>query len=195
MKDWPTTVVVPVLVSAGTATIALLTAAISSSMRRIAESAERRRRGYEDAVHALIAWTEFPYRIRRRTSDLSSCLDSLSNRGHDIQEELVRHRTWIRSENVILADAFDAVLDAVRPKIHRMCHTAWSSSPVTTGKEMNVGSLGPNGFDTVINQFLVLVSTRFWFRRIRFGHRRKLLRQLQLDSRAPLSPTIDPPPT
>lgn len=76
-------------------------------------SAEARREGYARAVRALIARVEFPYRIRRRTSDESAVLSALADRGHAVQEVLAACRTWVNAEHRELGNIYDSVLAAL----------------------------------------------------------------------------------
>src|SRR5690349_14433320 len=58
-------------------------------------NAAARRERYAQAVRTLVAWAEYPYRIRRRTSDDATALSALAERGHTLQEQLAESRAWI----------------------------------------------------------------------------------------------------
>ena len=106
--SWSEATSVPIVIAAATAAIGIGVNAIAAVSKRFADSAERRRLGYENAVQTLIAWTEYPYRIRRRTSDEALVLQGLAERGHDLQEQIVRHRTWMRTANAKIAPPHDS---------------------------------------------------------------------------------------
>src|SRR4051812_7632402 len=68
---------------------------ITTVMVGLRASATTRREGYAAAVQTLVSWWEYPYRIRRRTSDTAEILSKLAEHGHDLQEGLASHRAWI----------------------------------------------------------------------------------------------------
>jgi len=70
-----------VLLSSGVVSALVAVVAASSGV-----AAENRRQGYAAAVEAVVAWAEYPFRIRRRTSDDPATLSDLANLGHELQE-------------------------------------------------------------------------------------------------------------
>ncbi|WP_344013609.1 hypothetical protein [Streptomyces thermospinosisporus] len=63
-----------------------------------------RRDRYAAAVKVLVARIEYPYRIRRRTSDDPEVLSTLAITGHDLQETLAESRAWIATESTVLSE-------------------------------------------------------------------------------------------
>jgi hypothetical protein len=131
-----TLIVVPVVVAA-------LTAIATMLVIRAGEATNRRRDRYAEAVQTLVAWIEFPYRVRRRTDDAPETLAALASLGHDLQERLACHEAWIATERPdiarVYAEARATITDAVVPAIKE----AWESAPVTTPSEMNLNGWGP----------------------------------------------------
>jgi hypothetical protein len=153
-------IVVPIVVSAATALITMI-------VTRSNNATDRRRDRYAEAITTLVAWVEFPYRVRRRTDDASETLTTLSALGHDIQERLACHQAWIATEHPALArtyaNARKVVNDAVAPAVQE----AWSSPPVASASEMNLGEWGP-GRETQgsIDELQRAIQDRFGVRRM-----------------------------
>jgi hypothetical protein len=61
---------------------------ITAGIAGLRDAAAKRRDGYASAMKALVARTEFPYRVRRRSSDSPETLTALTQLGNDIQEQL-----------------------------------------------------------------------------------------------------------
>jgi hypothetical protein len=62
-------VAVPLLIGLLGLAGVIVTAAVSAISGRWAQATNRHRDAYAAAVKTLVAWAEYPYRIRRRTSD------------------------------------------------------------------------------------------------------------------------------
>lgn len=129
-------VVVPVVVAA-------LTAAATLLLTRASEAANRRRDRYAGAVETLVAWIEFPYRVRRRTSDDPATLAELAARGHDLQERMACHQTWIATEYPALADQYDHTRATVTSAVAPAVAEAWTLKPISAAHDMNLGDWGP----------------------------------------------------
>ena len=74
--------------------IALTTAAGTQFFARLRDAADRRRTRYAEIVQTLVAWVEFPYRIRRRVDDEPATLSALAALGHFLQEQLAGDQAW-----------------------------------------------------------------------------------------------------
>ena len=132
------TVVIPVAVAA-------LTAAATLLIARLGEAANRRRDRYAQAVQTLVAWVEFPYRVRRRTDDTPETLTGLATLGHDLQERLACHQAWIATEHPALARSYALTLTTLTREVGPAVSEAWDSPPIATAAEMNLGPWGPAG--------------------------------------------------
>lgn len=153
-------VIVPVIV-------AVLTAAGTLLLTRASDAANRRRDRYAQAVSALVSWVEFPYRVRRRTSDDPTTLSALADRGHDLQEQLACHHAWISTEHAALADAYHNVRAQLDALVGPALHEAWCSAPVTSPAEMVLGPWGPGTQAApLIAQIELQIRDRFGWRRL-----------------------------
>ncbi|MGH9228305.1 MAG: hypothetical protein ACRD07_06145 [Acidimicrobiales bacterium] len=157
-----TLIVVPVAVAA-------LTAIATMLVTHAGEATNRRRDRYAEAVQTLVAWTEFPYRVRRRTDDEPATIAALADRGHDLQERLACHEAWIATEHPDLArayaDARATITDVVGPAVSE----AWESAPVMKASDMNLNGWGP-GADCkdTITALQHQIERRFGVRRFKF---------------------------
>jgi hypothetical protein len=141
-------------------------AALSFAFGRWNDSASRRREGYSAATRQLVAYLEYPYRIRRRTSDSPDDLARLAAIGHDLQEALRYHETWIGAENAWVATIYRQVRHDLAAVLAPACHTAWNSPPITNAADMTLGGWGPQGADQHIERFEAAVTFRFGWRRV-----------------------------
>jgi hypothetical protein len=153
------------------ATISLLSviagAAVTSVLGRWAEATNRRRQAYASAVEALVAWTEYPYRIRRRTSDSREELSRLANIGHDLQERLRCHQTWVSAESRRVGAQYRDALAHVSAHVGPACVDAWNTAPIQTAADMNLGGWGPSAqCGPVVDSLQTAITWRFGWRRI-----------------------------
>lgn len=133
---------------------------------RWAEERNRRREGHAAAIRALVAWSEYPYRVRRRTSDDPAELRRLADLGHDLQEQLQCHRTWVRAESRRVGDTYDAAIATLKSRSGDALNDAWSSAPIAHASEMNLAGWGPGDVDDIVTRVNDAIMWRFGWRRI-----------------------------
>lgn len=144
----------------------LVTTVLTHVLSGRSNAAQSRRRAYADALAALVAWYEFPYRVKRRTSDEPAVLSGLVDRGHDLQERLAATQMWVRSESAWVGEVFTQVRQRLDREVGPLCKDAWAAPPVTTAADMALGNWGPPPMDTLIGCFERAVSWRFGCRRL-----------------------------
>jgi hypothetical protein len=98
-------------------TIALATAVGNQIISRLSDAADRRRDRYSDIVRTLVAWIEFPYRVRRRVDDEPVTLAGLAAIGHELQERLAGDQTWILAENHYVGRVYGEVRLAINKEV------------------------------------------------------------------------------
>ncbi|MGW0215593.1 hypothetical protein ACWDXH_14505 [Micromonospora chokoriensis] len=140
-------------------------------------NATARRERYAQAVRTLVAWAEYPYRIRRRTSDDAATLTALADRGHTLQEQLAESRAWIAAESRAMSEVFDACLADINPLVGPACAIAWQQPPITKSAEMLLGDFGPRGINAIVARMECAIIYRFGLRRLMW--RRWVLRRLR----------------
>jgi hypothetical protein len=160
--------------SASGVTLAVVTAVLSSSLvaglitlvvAGVRVSAATRRENYSAAVEAVVAWAEYPYRVRRRTDDDPATLSRLAELGNDIQERLARNRAWVATESSAVAGEFDAVVKAARSRIANAITQAWQTRPITSADGMNVAPFGPGDLSGLFERLNAAIRWRFGLRR------------------------------
>jgi len=155
-----TAVIIPVIVAA-------LTAAAATLIARTADAANRRRDRYAHAVETLVAWSEFPYRVRRRTDDDPTTLASLAGLGHDLQQRLACHQAWMVTESDHVAKAYENARRALNLIVGPATSEAWNQPPVSIAAGMVLDGWGPGpACGSAIAQFQAEVPFRFGLRRL-----------------------------
>jgi hypothetical protein len=166
VTDFAAKVGVPVLVAMIALAATIGAAALSFVLSRWADAKAIRREGYAAATRELVAWAEYPYRIRRRTSDDPAALSSLADRGHLHQEALRYRETWILSENRWVGRIFSEVRRDLGAVLGQACNDAWNSEPVSAPGGMMLCDWGPVGVDEYLKRFERAVAFRFGWRRV-----------------------------
>lgn len=144
----------------------IVTAALGAALGRWAEATNRRRAQYADAVAALVAWAEYPYRIRRRTSDDPAELGRLRDLGHDLQERLRSNHTWMTTENATGGNTYRKVWQLISAQTAPAAKDAWNHPPVTSAAGMNLNGWGPGDPSDVLDLLQHVIATRFGYRRV-----------------------------
>ena len=156
---------VPLVVAIVGLVATLAAAAISFALGRWNDTSARRRGSYSAAARELVAWAEYPYRIRRRTSDDPDELMRLVSIGHDLQEQLRCHQTWITTESRWVAGIYREAMTAITAQVAPACNDAWAAEPITTGAGMNLGGWGPHDVLPSILRLQSAIACRFGWRR------------------------------
>jgi hypothetical protein len=159
-------VAVPLLVGLLGLVGVIATAAVSIISGRWAQATNRRRDAYAAAVKTLVGWAEYPYRIRRRTSDDPNELARLVGIGHDLQEQLRCHQTWIATESHRVAGVYREALEVITAQVAPACNDAWAYPPITSSADMNLGDWGPQDILPSILRVQSAIACRFGWRRV-----------------------------
>ena len=149
-------------------TIALATAVGTQIISRLSDAADRRRERYSVLVRTMVAWIEFPYRVRRRVDDDPMTLAGLAALGHDLQERLAGDEAWVLSENPRVGKIYAEVRRAINKEVGPAISDAWRLPPVSKPSEMVLGIWGPNAASAAYIQRLeASIGQRFGWRRLR----------------------------
>ncbi len=157
------TIIAILLALLGSSVLGAIVTMIIAGLRA---SATTRRDSYACAVQTLVSWCEYPYRIRRRTSDDPDTLTKLADLGHDLQERLARQRAWIAAESRVISEAYNAAIARVAQQVKAACQDAWTQPPIEQPAQMNLGSFGPSDVGPVVLALECEVSYRFGLRRL-----------------------------
>lgn len=109
---------------------------------RIFDRADRRRTAQAEAAAVVVAWVEYPYRIRRRTSDSPEVLAGLAACGHDLQERLARAEAWLNADKPRIAASFEATVATAKGAIGSLIEEAWISDPIDVPEGMILDGWG-----------------------------------------------------
>jgi hypothetical protein len=149
-------------------TVAALTAIVTMWVTRAGDAANLRRDRYAQSVETLVAWIEFPYRIRRRTDDEPATLANLAAIGHHLQEKLALNQAWISTEHPEMATAYAKARLEVASFVGPALLEAWLTPPVSTAAGMNLGGWGPaRDCDAIVSELQHQVIRRFGFQRLK----------------------------
>jgi hypothetical protein len=157
---------VPLTVGLTGVVAAIMAVAASFVFGRWGEASARRRDGYAAATRALVAYAEYPWRVRRRTSDTPEELARLAALGHDLQEALRYHATWVQPENWWVGQVYKDVWADLAVQITSGCNDAWMSCPVSTAAGMCLGDWGPKDLAAHVERFESARAFRFGWRRL-----------------------------
>jgi len=141
-------------------------AAAATLFGRWAEVTSGRRSTYAEAIQTLYAWAEYPFRIRRRTSDAPDELARLAALGHDLQERLRWHEAWIQTESRWMARTYTEVIQKVSRDVGPAASDAWRTPFITCASEMVLDSWGPVHCAAAITSLQRATSWRFGIRRV-----------------------------
>jgi hypothetical protein len=144
------------------AVIGIIATAVAAAAAALGQ---RRRDRCAAAAETLAAWAEFPYRVRRRSSDAPDVLTDLARHGHDLQERLANHRAWMQADGGRVSRAFLRALTQIDAEVRPALREAWQLDPVTKPTDMNLDGWGPGGCQAAIDEFAI--AARRWPRRRR----------------------------
>lgn len=151
----------PVLVAVVGATATLLVAIGGA----VARERRRRREMYAGAVRVLIGWIEYPYQVRRRTSDDAEELGRLRDIGHELQQDLAYQQALLTGDSKNLGDLYGAVVARVKAQTAPWLAEAWRSAPVSEPAGMILGDWGAGVFHGELATLRTAIGARFGWRR------------------------------
>ena len=167
----------PIWTAIGVSAAAVLGAIANMVFGRVNEATDRRRNRYAEAVQTLVAWTEFPYRVRRRTSDDPATLTALANHGHDLQERLAYHQARIATDHPDLARTYAETRAIINVAVGPVISDAWEHKPVAKPSDMNLSGWGPGPeCAAAITHLQNEIQNRFGFRWLKRGTKRRIKR-------------------
>jgi hypothetical protein len=167
-------VVIPLVV----AVVGILGGIVLGSLNRREEARAHRQEFYAEAVKAVVEWMEYPYRIRRRTTDDPSELRRLAEIGHGIQERLAYYRTWTLIDDPRTGAVYASVIEGIRERVGSACRDAWTVNPVSSPEGMNLHSWGPGSMRPELESLEQAVGQRFSRRRFHSLSMRKSRRRV-----------------
>ena len=155
---------IPIVVASVSAFAAIVVAFVP----RWAEAREGRRTRYAEAAEALVAWSEFPYRVARRVSDDPEVLAVLARRGHSLRERVAFHETWVTAESKAMGRLYTEVVEGLRTALKPATQLAWVRPPVSGPSGMNLAPLGidRSALRDLVGRIAIASRWRFGWRRM-----------------------------
>ena len=142
--------------------VVVLTAYFTASAARRKTRAER----YAAMVVNLTAWTELPYRVRRRPSDDPAVLAALVDRMHGLHERVVLDSAELAAECAWLGKRYEQALADIKAIALPFLNEAWASPGVGTAAGMNLNGWGPTGLNDIVLAWRAELRWRFGWRRL-----------------------------
>lgn len=147
------------------AMLPIVGALLGAALGRWADARNHRRDQYAEAMRVLVRWAEYPFRIRRRTSDDRAELRSLIELGHELQEQLQCHRTWIEAESRWIGQQYNHAIGVIKMRSRDAITDAWRATPIATGVDLVLNGWGPEPIDDVLQALNRGIAFRFGMRR------------------------------
>lgn len=150
--------------------VLLSSSVVAAAFGAVRAGAAERRREYTAAARVLTAWAEYPWRIRRRTSDQPEVLAALADRGHDLQETLADREAWCAAEHEVMGQLMAHLRTALSVPVRPAIEKAWAETNlITEGADMNLSDkfIVDSRADELRACFSACVHERFGARRLR----------------------------
>lgn len=150
---WLDSVMVPVIVAL------LASGALTHFLQARTAKKDRRRQRYAEAVAAVVAWIEYPFRVRRRTTDDPEALSALVDQGHTLQERLAFSTSWIATDDADNYEAYSRLVQDVKAEVVPLVQEAWNSAPMKRASDMNLNGWGAQQVKAANKQVSVFLDT------------------------------------
>jgi hypothetical protein len=120
--------------------VALAGAFLTYALNQRATRRERRAQTFAEALTAVEAYLEMPYRIRRRPESSSAVRQQLTDEVSGLLARMAFHQAWLQIEASSVAGPYAALVATARAEAGAQMSFAWQQPPITTDSGMNLGS-------------------------------------------------------
>jgi hypothetical protein len=100
---------------------------------------DRRSKDFAAALAAVERYSELPYRILRRQDSTPEARGRVAEVIHEVQQDLLFHKSWARIQTPRVADAYDSLLKTTRREAGSAMTEAWRKAPIKTDEDMPLG--------------------------------------------------------
>jgi phage-related minor tail protein len=97
---------------------------------------DRLRKDFAEALAAVERYAELPYRILRRQDSTPEVRGHIAEQVHEVQQDILFHKSWVRIQSSEVAEVYDALLGAMREEAGVAMTHAWNTSPITRDEDM-----------------------------------------------------------
>lgn len=101
---------------------------------------DRLRKDFAEALAAVERYAELPYRVLRRQDSTPEVRGHIAEQVHEVQQDILFHKSWVRIQSSEVGDAYDALLEALREEAGVAMTQAWNIAPVTRDEDMPLGA-------------------------------------------------------
>jgi phage-related minor tail protein len=100
---------------------------------------DRLRKDFAEALAAVERYAELPYRILRRQDSTPEVRGHIAEQVHEVQQDILFHKSWVRIQSSEVAEVYDALLGAMREEAGVAMTQAWNTAPITRDEDMSLG--------------------------------------------------------
>jgi hypothetical protein len=122
----------PIIAAIVTGLVALVALAVTQYQAR----QDARRKDFAEALAAVERYAELPYRIRRRQGSTPEVRGRMAEFIHEVQQDLLFHKSWMRIQAPRVADVYDFLLRATREEAGSAMTEAWNTAPISRDEDM-----------------------------------------------------------
>jgi hypothetical protein len=97
---------------------------------------DSRSKDFAAALAAVERYSELPYRILRRQDSTPEVRGRVAEVIHEVQQDLLFHKSWVRIQAPRVADAYDSLLETTRREAGSAMTEAWRKAPIKTDEDM-----------------------------------------------------------
>lgn len=102
---------------------------------------DARRKDFAEALAAVERYAELPYRVlRRQGTTPEEARAGIVESIHEVQQDLLFHKSWVRIQAPEVADAFDSLLRTTKEEAGSAISNAWRTPPISKDEDMPLGS-------------------------------------------------------
>lgn len=124
----------PVIAAVITGFVVLIGAAWNQYQTR----QDARRKDFAEALAAVERYAELSYQIRRRQASTPEVRGRMAEFIHDVQQDLLFHKSWVRIQAPRVADVYDFLLRATREEAGFAMTEAWNTAPISKDEDMSL---------------------------------------------------------
>lgn len=122
----------PIIAAILTGLVALVVLVVTQYQAR----QDARRKDFAEALAAVERYAELPYRIRRRQGSTPEVRGRMAEFIHEVQQDLLFHKSWMRIQAPRVADVYDHLLQATREEAGSAMTEAWNTAPISRDEDI-----------------------------------------------------------
>ncbi len=125
----------PIIAAVVTGLVALVVLVVNQYQAR----QDARRKDFAKALAAVERYAELPYRVLRRQDSTPEVRGRIAEFIHEVQQDLLFHKSWIRIQAPRVAGVYDSLLRTTIEEAGSAITEAWNTTPVSKDEDMPLG--------------------------------------------------------